>query len=144
MAKMTKDRFSNPPAVGGISLLVIFAVLSLTTFALLSVSTVLADRRLADASVQAVEDYYAADVQAQEILARLRGGEVPEGVDAQPSPFDLSTRYSYAVPISETQELQVEVVLDGDQYVIERWQAVPVGDWTPDDSMQLWDGELPV
>ena len=55
-----KKKFS-PPAVGGISLLVVFAVLCLTVFALLSLTTVQADVRLADASVQAVEDYYAAD-----------------------------------------------------------------------------------
>ena len=38
-----------------------FAVLCLTVFALLSLTTVRADVRLADASVQAVSDYYAAD-----------------------------------------------------------------------------------
>lgn len=145
MAKPSKDRFSSPPAIGGISLLVIFAVLSLTVFALLSLSTVLADRRLADASAQAVEDYYAADVRAQEILARIRNGEEPEEVSIQFDPFDSAVRYSYACPISETQELQVEVVIDetSGEYTIERWQAAPIGDWSPDDSMQLWDGELP-
>lgn len=73
------DRFS-PPAVGGISLLVAFAVLCLTIFALLSLTTVRADVRLADASADAVTEYYAADCQAQEILARLRNGEVPDSV----------------------------------------------------------------
>ena len=38
------------PAIGGSSLLVIFAVLCLTVFALLSLSTVQADNRLSDAS----------------------------------------------------------------------------------------------
>ena len=47
-----QSRFS-PPAVGGISLLVVFALLSL--------ATVQADRRLADSAVQGVADYYAAD-----------------------------------------------------------------------------------
>ena len=41
------------PAVGGSSLLVIFAVLCLTVFALLGLSTVQADIRLADASARA-------------------------------------------------------------------------------------------
>ena len=48
-----KKRFS-PPVVGGSSLLVIFAVLCLTVFALLSLSTVRADVRLSEASAQAV------------------------------------------------------------------------------------------
>lgn len=47
-----EDRFS-PPAVGGISLLVAFAVLCLTVFALLSLSTVQAQKRLSDASHKA-------------------------------------------------------------------------------------------
>ena len=74
-----KERFS-PPAVGGVSLLVVFAVLCLTIFDLLGLATVQADRRLADASAKAVADYYAADSEAQEILARLRTGEMPAGV----------------------------------------------------------------
>ena len=42
--KAKKERFS-PPAVGGISLLAVFAVLCLTIFALLSLATVGADGR---------------------------------------------------------------------------------------------------
>ena len=66
MDNRKNQRFS-PPAVGGASLLVVFAVLCLTVFALLSLTTVQADVRLADASVQAVADYYAADLEAQTI-----------------------------------------------------------------------------
>ena len=54
-----KSRFS-PPAVGAVSLLVVFAVLCLTVFALLSLTTVQADVRLADAAAEAVTNYYAA------------------------------------------------------------------------------------
>ena len=61
-----------PPAVGGSSLLVIFSVLCLTVFALLSLSTVQASGRLSSTSAQAVAAYYQADSQAEAILARLR------------------------------------------------------------------------
>ena len=54
-----------PPPVGGASLLVVFAVLCLTVFALLSLSTVRANGRLSETSAQAVADYYAADCAAQ-------------------------------------------------------------------------------
>ena len=70
MAKREKSTFS-PPALGGSSLLTVFAVLCLTVFALLSLSTVRADLRLAQHSRQAVQDYYAADARAQEILASI-------------------------------------------------------------------------
>ena len=93
-----KERFS-PPAVGGISLLVVFAVLCLTVFALLALATVQADARLAGASAQAVADYYAADCQAQELLARLRCGERPEGVEILDGTDDGIHAVLYAVPI---------------------------------------------
>ncbi len=83
-----KKRFS-PPAIGGISLLVVFAVLCLTIFALLSLSTVRADMRLADATVESVADYYAADLEAQTILTRLRAGERPDGVTVEGNIYSL-------------------------------------------------------
>ena len=141
MAERNKEGMS-PPALGGSSLLVVFAVLALTVFALLSLSTVQADVRLADASVQAVEDYYAADCAAQEILARLRNGERP--VEATPHLEDswhTGGRYTYAVPISDTQELQVEVILYKTDYAVLRWKAVPTGEWEPDDSLHVWGGD---
>lgn len=134
-----KDSRFAPPAVGGVSLLAVFAVLCLTVFALLSLSTVQADVRLAEASVQAVSGYYTADTRAQELLARLRNGERPEGVELSGS-GPLQARYT--VPISDTQELQVSVTLEGNgDYVIERWQAVPSRKWETDNTLELWDGK---
>jgi len=138
MAEREKSDFS-PPAVGGSSLLVVFAVLCLTVFALLSLATVRADGRLSDASAQSVLDYYAADCAAQEILARIRSGEEPEGVTFWGSgPLHAG----YACPISDTQELQVEVLFTDADYVVLRWQAAPIGTVEYDDSLHLWDGEL--
>ena len=62
---MQSRKHFTPPVVGGSSLLVIFAVLCLTVFTLLALSTVRADNRLSDASVKAVSDYYAADMEAE-------------------------------------------------------------------------------
>lgn len=137
MNKKDQGSFS-PPAVGGASLLVVFGVLCLTVFALLSLTTVRADERLSEASAKAVSDYYAADCAAQEILARLLNGEEPEGVGFWG--FE-ELHADYACPISDTQELSVSVVLylDG-TYDVERWQAVPVGGWDADEGLELWDG----
>lgn len=128
-----RERFS-PPVVGGTSLLVIFSVLALTVFALLSLSTALANDRLSSAAAQAVYDYYQADCQAEAILAQLRQGRQPPGVARQGDVF------AYSCPISDTQTLLVEVRLDGDTYTILRWQAVSTAPWQPDDSLNLWDG----
>lgn len=128
-----RERFS-PPAVGGISLLVIFAVLCLTVFALLGLSTVQADGRLSDASARAVTDYYAADCEAERILAQLRAGQTPEGVTVS---GDVC---SYTCPISETQSLQVEVRLEGTGYTVLRWQAVSTAEWQAEGGLGVWDG----
>lgn len=131
-----QSRRASPPASGGISLLVVFAVLCLTVFALLSLSTVQANKRLADASVQAVADYYAADLEAQVILARLRDGEVPEGVSRS------GDVYAYRCPISDTQTLEVEVRVQGEAYTVLKWQAAASAAWEADDSLDLWDGGI--
>lgn len=142
-----KERFSIPP-IGASSLLSAFAVLCLVVFALLALSTVRADERLADASRKAVTDYYAADCRAQEILARLRNGETPEGVELTRE-GDWSERHyaRYEVPISDTQELQVEILILNELvpshgWRILRWQAVSTQEWVGDDDLDLWDGWL--
>jgi hypothetical protein len=133
---MDKREGFVPPAIGASSLLVIFAVLCLTVFALLSVSTVQADLRLEDSTAASVLGYYAADCQAEEILSRLRSGSVPDGVTAQDG------TYSYTCPISDTQLLSVQVAVAGpDDYTVLRWQMVSSADWQPDDSLPVWNGE---
>lgn len=126
-----KER-SSTPAAGGTSLLVVFAVLCLTVFALLSLATVQADERLAAAGARAVQDYYAADCRAQEILARLRNGEFPEGV------FLDGERTVYEVPVTEG--LRLEVELDRRLEVL-RWQLAPAGGWEADETLDLWEGD---
>lgn len=127
-----KQKFS-PAAIGGSSLLVIFAVLCLTVFALLSVSTVMAEKRLADASAEAVTAYYRADTAAEEIFARLRDGEeVPEV--SQDGEY-----YRYQCPISANQQLEVTLRQTAQGWTVQRWQAVAYPDPITED-LQVWDG----
>ena len=48
--------------------------------------------------------------------------------------------YAYACPISATQTLCVEVHPTAKGWQVMRWQAVSVGRWESDDSLNLWDG----
>lgn len=126
-----------PPAVGGSSLLVIFAVLCLTIFALLGLSTVQADNRLAEASTRAVKQYYQTDTQAEEILAALRqGNTLIEGVEKE------GDVYRYQCTVSNVQALSVEVKITGDEYQILRWQLVSTVEWKEDDNLNLWNGSI--
>lgn len=132
---MTDRRVGSPAPVGASSLLTIFAVLCLTVFALLSLSTVGANGRLSDRAAQAVYAYYDADCRAEEILARLRAGELPEGVSR------TGNICTYACPISDSQTLAVEVAVDGSDFRILRWQAVSTQLWQVQDELPVWDGE---
>jgi len=126
----------TPAAVGGSSLLVIFAVLCLTVFALLGLSTVQADKRLAKAAEDAVKSYYEADARAELILAQLRQGIAVDGVEK------TGNVYSYQCMVSDVQELQVEVRMDGSSYEILRWQLTSTAVWKEDDSINLWNGQM--
>ena len=124
----------TPTAVGGSSLLVIFVILCLTVFAVLSLSSVRADGRLSEASGSAVRAYYEADCKAEEILAQLRAGVVPEGVTAE------GNRYRYECAVSDTHKLAVEVEMTGECYRILRWQTESGGLWQAENELKVWDG----
>lgn len=131
---MNKCRRFSPPVVGGSSLLVMFAVLCLTVFALLALSTIRADGQLSETSAQLVAGYYEADSRAEEIFARLRAGEIPDDVT------EHQGVYTYACTISDTQVLQIAVQKIEDGWAILQWCAVSTADWQKDDSLNLWDG----
>lgn len=130
---MKKRQTLAPPAIGGSSLLVIFAVLCLTVFALLSLSTVQAEKRLSDASANAVTAYYEADLEAERIFARLRSGERVPGVE------ESAGIYSYACPISEKQTLLVELQKTEGIWTVLRWQVAAQTEEISQ-TLPVWDG----
>ena len=142
MSKRRNSRQEASMPMTGISaLLVIFAVLCLTVFAVLSVSTVKADQSLADRAVQQTISWYEADGQAEIILAALRQGEVPEGVSLTGTDDRGRKIYEYTCALSATQSLQVRAAVRGQEYKILRWQLVSTTDWQADEDLNVWDGE---
>lgn len=121
-------------SVGGSSILTIFAVLCFIIFALLSLSTAKADHTLAKKSVDAVRAYYQADTHAEEILAQIRQGEVPEEVRQE------GDHYFFVCPVDSNQQLSVEVVCRDEEYRIIKWRKEYIGEWEPDDTIDVWDG----
>ena len=121
---------NNRPSVGlqgGSSLIVIFGVLCLVVFSVLTLSSALAGNRLETASVNATTAYYEADCKAEEEIARLR----EEG---------KSGSYSFEIPVTDTQTLEVELEIDGNSYKIVKYQTKYTASWESDDSLLLWDG----
>lgn len=127
-----KKRSMSPPAVGGSSLLVIFAVLCLTVFAALSLTTVTADTRLSRQNAESVAEFYAADTLAEEVYASIRRGDVPKGVTVE------GDTYTYIVSVSETRVLQVELRRTGEDFTVIRWQTMAKKAWQADDTLIVW------
>lgn len=134
---MNKKPSSGAPAVGGSSLMVIFAVLCLTVFAMLTLSSSVSDRRLADASLKNISGYYKADCAAELILSQLRSGQLPDGVERNGSTF------SYTCPVSDTQALDVAVCINGQNDIdILTWQLVSTSQSSGDEALDVWDGQF--
>jgi len=127
-----QDRFSAP-AVGGASLLVIFGVLCLCMLSMLSVSTVLVQKRMAQASAEAAVSYYQADLEAQKIFARLRNGEQIPGVQENDGLF------FFACEASENQRLEVQLKRNEGIWQVLRWQMVAEAEEAAD-TLPVWDG----
>lgn len=115
---MSGRRKTGSVFIGVSSLLVIFIVLCLTTFAALSLTSANADLKMARRAAQTVSEYYAADSRAVELLVQADaavGGESRAaagrgGLLRAPGPALVA---SYTVPISDAQELRVEVRYPG-------------------------------
>lgn len=75
-----------------------------------------------------------ADTKAEEILAQIREGIIPEGV------FSDGNFYSYQCPIDDKQQLSVEAEVTGDSYVIKKWKKEYIGEWKADDTIKVWGG----
>ena len=120
------------PFIGVSALLVIFATLCLAVFALLSVATARSQVKFGQNNRDAVSAYYQADSRAQQILARLRAGEMPGEVTEQ------GDKFAYTCAISEGQALTVEIAKE--TYQVLRWQVVTTADWESDDRIPVWTG----
>lgn len=131
---MTRKKTASFGSIGTSSLLTAFGVLCITVFALLSLSTVQAERRLSESAWQTVAGYYEADLEAQKILAKLRSGQVIEGVQQQ------GEYYVYQCGISQNQHLAVTVACQEESYSILCWQVVYDGAPAEETPANLWTG----
>ncbi len=151
-------KFKEKKAEGGIqigtsSLVLIFVILALTVFAVLSLTRVLADDRLSDRSADWVAAYYEADCKAEEMLKSInaaveedKGNLASELSRITGGGYDEAAGIvSFTVPINDTMSLEVEAVLtdtprDGRYYAVSKWQEVYSSEYEIDESMPVWDG----
>ncbi|MBD5150428.1 MAG: hypothetical protein HDT18_08725 [Oscillibacter sp.] len=130
---------------GAVSLVMIFCVLCLAVFAVLTLATADRERNLAELTARSAADYYTADCRAVEIVAALRDGDtVPADVEIRHTgseyPGGQVEEAEFSVPINDGLALDVAVRLRGGNCEILRWQTVYTGEWEIDESMDIWDG----
>ena len=98
--------------IGSASMLLIFVILCLVSFAALSIVSANADRRLSSKVAERTTAYYEACNSAQESLAgidKVLKAQYTASADAEEYFAAVGHNKSYAIPVSDTQTLLVEI-----------------------------------
>ncbi len=149
--------------VGGSSIILIIVVFALAIFAVLSIKASNSDLLLAKKTRTAIKEYYAADSQAEEVLAKidqvlLEAKKVPklleEKLESLPSKPLLKTSsertgtISYEITMNDNATLHVELSYDLGEasaclYNVTTWKVnqATVGDYDFN-NFQFWDGRI--
>lgn len=149
--------------IGSASMLVIFIILSLVTFATLSLSSAIGDYKFSKKIADRTADYYNASNQAEETLMSI-DSKLKNTYETAPANYDSNLTkvlkkvdglelystdglptISYLVPMNGSQQLYVELELgnpnkaSGHFYDITAWQVVSTKNWQGDDKLKLMD-----
>lgn len=150
---MANERKTAGVNIGGASIIMVFSVLCLTIFSVLTLVSANAESSLANKSAKVVTDFYKADELATEKLA-----SVYQIVDEQDSLQNVKANIekiskdilinekngmlyiSYFETIDDSQQLAVVLRVDRKKIDIVNWKVENTGEWEPDNSLELWQG----
>lgn len=146
----------NKVNIGASSLILIFIVLCMATFGLLSLSSAQGDLKLARRNAEAVMGYYEADNQGQRWLRdvdRVLQEEMGKGQDSSQCSLKIKDRLgelydrengliSTDIPMNRGQSLRIELVLmcGEKRYEIKSWYVYDSEEYEIDNAMPVWDG----
>ena len=126
--------------------MLVFTVLCLTVFSLISYAIATNEKALAEAEAQLVTRYYEADAFAERVLAEILDAEfVPESaLDVEIISWwdwDIAAEIaSFSCPVYDTMEILVEVAIYTDTYEILSWRMWDSSEWEADLSINVWLG----
>ena len=134
-----KRRVGGNLNIGTSSLLLIFIVLSLVSFAVLSLSSALTDKRLTESNLERTTMYYEACNQAENRIKELDEQYLADYADKGVIPSDIP---EMTFPINETQELYVRIVAhepddNGSMVEVIKWKVENISVPKLDDSINL-------
>ena len=127
---------------GAVSLVMIFCVLCLAVFSVLTLATADRESKLSEMTARSAAEYYQADRDATVIVAALQNGSetsLPAELDDVNIAWDGDTA-SFLLPMGDSLGLDVAVSVHGGTYEILRWQTVYTGSWEPNEYLDLWNG----
>jgi len=132
--------------VGSASIVLVFAVLCLTIFSLITYVVAGNEKALVDAKAELVTGYYEADAAAELILSEIiaeditpetvRGIKINSGWDKN---LGMETTY-FHLPISDIKALYVNFTIRDGSFDILSWRMYDTDEWEIDDSINIWDG----
>ena len=139
------DKKTPKISIGITSMTVILCVLCLTIFSVLSLSTALTERKLAEKRAVSAQNYYHAEAEAAEIVNQLQkiwdNGEDIFTYANKNGVVVKNEFFFFQKAIDDGQELSV-VLKYKNGFDIHEWKVVSTADWTPDESLHVWDGEM--
>lgn len=149
----------NKVSIGASSLILIFIVLCMATFGLLSLSSAQGDLKLARRNADAVKGYYEADNKGQQWLKgvdEVLMEEMGKGQDSTQCSLEIKDRLgdlydretgliSTDIPMDRGQSLHIKLVLmcGEKRYEVKSWYVYNSEEYEIDTSMPVWGGQVP-
>jgi hypothetical protein len=127
---------------GSASIVLVFAVLCLTIFALITLASAENDKAMSNAEAKLVKGYYQADTLAELILSDIIEAmpipDIVRGIEIESKRQDDIYIVTFSCPISDRKELYVQVAVYDDYYYILAWHMRNTVKWEADPGLPVW------
>lgn len=131
--------------LGATSLILMFSVLCLAVFALLSLSSANRDRGYTEKLAASVTRFYEADSRAVVISEALSqavsAGENPPEIEGIEILTDGAGQYSFLIPIDNRRALAVGLEIQNGRTRVLSWSVTEPDNWSPDEGLNVWRGD---
>ena len=132
--------------VGSASIVLVFAVLSLTVFSLITYVVASNDKALVVAEAQLVKGFYEADSLSERIVAEILASDyIPasiQGIDIEHY-WDMyldAEVVEFTCPVSDKKALYVRFAAREDSHDILTWRMYDTDEWDFNDRLNVWLG----
>jgi hypothetical protein len=138
---MAKQEIGYRANIGTPTLILIFMILCLVTFGMLSLSTAKSEWNLAQRNADSVTEYYRADKEGevfyQMVVQNLRSGKLGDYYDSK------TGMASTEIPMKRSQSLSIKLHVPADQsgkILISQWKVIQTEDYEIDQSLPVFKG----